>query len=451
MLKLTFTLLSFLFAVTSLTGQEKEIEKKLNELLSKQFKPGNPGCVVLVAKDGRVIYKKAFGMANLELIVPVTENMVFNIASITKQYTAVAILRLAEQKRLSLRDSLQKFVPDFPFKGHTITIEHLLTHTSGIKDYLQIDYPALYMERWDFSPGQLIDSFKHQNLLFDPGSKFTYSNSGYYLLGYIIEKITGLSYQQYLQDSILKPLDLTHTYFDRNDEIIPNRVTGYRKEGERIKNIGYWSPTIEYAAGGLISNVDDLFKWHQGIYKYKILQKGSLEKAFIPYQLNDGTKSNYGYGWFLKTRNGVSSIEHQGGLPGFLSNEVYYPAEDVYVAILCNSSSVSIDAITADISSIALGKPLQANVMVDSKDLDKYVGSYQLTADKERIATITKKDGGLVAEITNAGTFPLLFQSGTKFQFKGLADVNCEFIVENGKVTKFEVKQNGDFEWLKIK
>ncbi len=213
--------------------------------------------------------------------------MVFNLASITKQFTSVAILQLAEQGKISLQDSLQKFIPDFPLKGHTVTIENLLTHTSGIKDYMQINYPSLYMERWDFSPKQLIDSFENYALDFDPGDKFSYSNSGYYLLGYIIEKVSGKGYQSYVQDNLLKPLGLTHTFFDSAAIIIPNRVNGYRKDSAGFKNEDYWSPTIEYAAGRLISNVDDLLKWHYGLYSYQILKKEILQKAFTPYQLKD--------------------------------------------------------------------------------------------------------------------------------------------------------------------
>ncbi len=450
--KLFFYFLFFLLAVSSAHGQNKQIEKKLDELLSKQFEPSRPGCEVLIAKHGNVIYKKAFGSADLELNVPLQPDMVFNIASVTKQFTAVAILQLVEQNKISLQDSLQKFIPDFPSKGYTITIENLLTHTSGIRDYMQINYPpSLYMERWDFKPKQLIDSFKNYSLQSEPGTKFSYSNSGYYLLGYIIQKVSGKRYQEYIQDNILNPLGLTHTYFDSADVIIPNRVHGYTQEEGKYKNMEYWSPTIEYAAGGLISNVEDLFNWHKGLYSYKILKKETLQKAFTPYRLKDGTFTNYGYGWFIKTSNGIKSIEHEGGLPGFLSNEIYYPAEDVFVAILSNCGCVPIDQLSTDVSGIALGKPLQTDIKVDTKTLDEYVGMYQLTIDTSRTITISRDNDHLIAKVSETETIPLLFQSDTKFQFKNLLDAYCEFVKENDKVTKFTVSQNGHFEWIKIK
>ncbi len=179
MYKLLFSFFISLPTASLCYGQTTQVEKQLDELLSKQFKITEPGCEVLVAKQGQIIYKKAFGSANIELNVPMTADMVFRVASITKQFTAVAILQLVEQGMISLKDSLQKFVPDYPFKGHTITIENLLTHTSGVKDYMQIDYQNPYMERWDFTPKQLIDSFKNYPMEFEPGTNYSYSNSGY--------------------------------------------------------------------------------------------------------------------------------------------------------------------------------------------------------------------------------------------------------------------------------
>jgi CubicO group peptidase (beta-lactamase class C family) len=442
------------FILILLTGstsyaQDSPFENKIDKLLTKEFHQSQPGCEVLVAKHGQIIFKKAYGSANLELNVPLTPAMVFNLASITKQFTAVAILQLVEQGKISLHDSLQKFIPDFPSKGYTITIENLLTHTSGIKDYMQLDYPDSYMERWDYRPKQLIDSFKNIPLEFEPGTKFSYSNSGYYLLGYIIEKITGKRYQNYVQDDLLKPLGLTHTYFDSAGIIIPNRVNGYQKDDTVYKNADYWSPTIEYAAGGLISNVDDLFKWHKGLYTYQILKKETLQKAFTSYQLKDGTSTDYGYGWFLKTSNDIKSIEHAGGIPGFVTNEIYFPAEDIFIAILSNCGTAPIDELSVNISSIALGKLLQADIKVDAKILNRYVGVYKLSMDTSRTITMLKKNDQLFAKVSDTEDYPIVFQSETKFEFKNIRDAHCEFVTENGKVAKFNVSQNGHYEWIK--
>ena len=159
--------------------------------------------------------------------------------------------------------------------------------------------------------------------------------------------------------------------------------------------------------------------------------------------------TGYGYGWFLKISDGIKSIEHEGGMPGFLTNEIYYPAEDVFIAILCNNGSISINDLSVNIAQIALGKSLQESVQVDPKDLNKYVGVYKLSIDTSRTITVMKENDHLVAKVSKTETIPLIFQSATKFQFKNLLDADCEFVIENGKVTKFNVSQHGHYEWIK--
>ncbi|MGS2741826.1 serine hydrolase domain-containing protein [Sinomicrobium sp. M5D2P17] len=451
MYKLFLSFLISLLTVTISYGQNPDIEKQLDELFAREFKSTEPGCAVLVTKGGQTVYRKAFGSADLELNVPIRPDMVFKLASITKQFTAVAILQLAEQGKISLQDSLQKFIPDFPSKDHTITIENLLTHTSGIKDYMQIDYPDPYMERWDFTPKQLIDSFRNYPLQFKPGTKYSYSNSGYYLLGYIIQKVSGKSYQSYVQDNILKPLGLDHTYFEIGDIIIPGRVNGYRKEGAVFKNADYWSPTITYAAGGLLSNTEDLFKWFNGLLSYGILKKKSLEKAFTPFKLKDGSVISYGYGWYVENLGGIKSIEHGGKLNGFVSNQIYYPEQDIFIAALFNSEDAPRDRISNVISEIVLGQQLQTETQLDQNILNSYVGTYSLTTNPERTITVFEDNDKLHAEISGQSTFEILFQTATKFQLKHLKGMTGEFISDNDIVTKIMVNQNGQFEWTKIK
>ena len=443
-------LLVFLSCVFSF-GQDKQLTKGLDELFTEKIKSTDPGGEVLVARKGQIIYQKAFGIANLELNVPLRSDMVFKIGSVTKQFTAVAILQLMEQGKLSLQDSLQKYINDFPAKGYKITIENLLTHTSGIKDYMQIDYPGPYMERRDFRPKELIDSFKTFPLDFEPGTAFRYSNSGYYLLGYIIEKVSGKSFYRYIDENLLKPLELKNTYFDTSDVIIPGMVNGYARSGAGYRNADYWSMTIAYAAGGLISNVEDLFKWHKGLYNYKILKKETLEKAFIPFKLKDGRSTEYGYGWFIRNIGGIQSIEHSGSISGFRTNEVYFPKEDVFIATLYNCDCAPKDELTMAISGLVFGKPLQKSVRVNENILNGYIGTYTLMPDARRSIVIVKEKNYLVAKVQGENDYPLLFQSDSKFEFKNIAGVTCEFIRENGKVIKFVLNQNGFFEWKKIK
>jgi CubicO group peptidase (beta-lactamase class C family) len=445
------TLLFFMVISVVCAAQGSEMTRRMDSLFKSRFPPDEPGCVVLISKHGKPVYRNAFGKADLELNVPMTTDMVFNLASITKQFTAVAILQLVESGKIRLQDSLQQYVPDYPSHGRTITIENLLTHTSGIKDYLQIDYSGLFMERWDFSPKQLIDSFKSRPLEFEPSTRFSYSNSGYYLLGYIIEKVSGERYQQYIRNHLLLPLGMTHSFFDSAGIIIPNRVRGYRKEGEEFRHEDFWSPTIEYSAGGLISNADDLLKWHTGLRSNRLLSAQSLNKATTSFRLRDGKEAGYGYGWFLRKSNGIRSIEHGGGIPGFTTNEVYFPDEDIFMVILTNCGTSPISDISIEAASIALEKSMQSEFAVEDGLLDRYTGVYQLAIDRKRTITISRNQGGLIAEVSKKDRYPIIFQSPTKFQFKNILGAECEFILNGQVVVRFDVEQNGHFQWLKIK
>jgi CubicO group peptidase (beta-lactamase class C family) len=271
------------------------------------------------------------------------------------------------------------------------------------------------------------------------------------LLGYIIQKVSGKSYQGYIQDNIIIPLTLHHTYFDSAGIIIPNRVNGYRKDGSVFKNADFWSPTIAYAAGGLLSNTEDLFKWFEGLLNYKILKKETLEKAFMPFKLKDGTVISYGYGWYIENQGSIKSIEHSGKMNGFTTNEIYYPQQDVFIAALFNCEDAPKDKISNDMSEIVLGQPLQTEAKLNDSVLNSYIGTYALTTDPKRTITVFKNNNSLFAKVAGQTTFEILFQTTTKFQLIDVKDMTGEFIGENGIVTKILVNQNGQFEWKKTK
>jgi CubicO group peptidase (beta-lactamase class C family) len=425
------------------------VGSQIDSLLSSKYTLNDPGLSVLVAKNGRIIYKNAFGSANLELKVAMKADMLFNLGSITKQFTAVAVLQLMEKGKLSLQDSIQKYIPQFPSKPFKITIEQLLTHTSGLKDYLQINYKEPYLERKDFTPKELIEYFKNEPLDFEPGTKYKYSNSGYFLLGYIIEMVSGKPYEEYLQENIFNKLNLRNTYYDSSNRIFSNRTYGYDK-GNVYEKADYWAASIPYAAGALISNVDDLFSWHSGLLNGKLLNEQTLAKAFSPFHLNDGTKINYGYGWIINDIDGALAIGHGGAITGYKTNEVYYPAQEIYVLILANCNCAPVDELSILISGIAMGKPLQKGQRLADAVLDQYLGVYALTNDPRRKIKIVKENGSLVAYTSEKQFYPLVFTSDKKFEFKNIVDAKCEFIVQNDKVLKFIVNQNGVFNWKKI-
>lgn len=273
-------IISFTYSCNSQPLSTQQLGSEFDKLLSEQFKPGETGCAALVARQGQIIYKKSFGMANLELNIPMKPDMVFRIGSITKQFTAVAVLQLMEQGKLSLQDEITKYLPDYPTNGHRITIEHLLTHTSGIKSYTNVPEFQKYI-RDDKKPAEVIDMFKGNPMEFAPGTKWNYNNSGYFLLGYIIEKVSGKTYPDYIQENFFKKLGMSNSCYGSDSKIIKNRASGYQPGDSAVINADMMSMTLPYAAGSIQSTVEDLFLWNRALHSYKLVKKRRLKKLLL--------------------------------------------------------------------------------------------------------------------------------------------------------------------------
>lgn len=297
---------------------------EINQLLSHLYPPDAPGAAVIVVKDGETLFKRGYGLVNLEHNIPVTPETVFRVGSVTKQFTAVSILMLAEEGKLALDDPIEKFLPAYPTHGHTITIEHLLTHTSGIKSMTSL--PELWEETGkDFKTEQLIEKFKFKPMDFAPGTRFLYNNSGYFLLGAVIEKISGLAFEAFLQERIFDPLGMKQTYGYTAMRIIPQRASGYDKAEQGYQNCPYLSMTIPGAAGVMMSTVGDLALWDASLYTEKLLPFTALQKAWTSYRLNDGSSTYYGYGWGIEQFQGLQWIRHGGGIHGFVCDALRIP------------------------------------------------------------------------------------------------------------------------------
>ena len=443
LLALTLTLLTTADAKAQMT-------RHLDSLIRTRLPEVAPGCAVLVAKDDRIIYQKGFGSANLELNTPMKPEMIFRIGSTTKQYTAIAILQLVEKGLLSLHDTIQRFLPTFPSKGHPITIENLLTHTSGIIDYQALDDSAgrNFYYRKDYTPEQVIDFFKDEPLSFIPGTRFAYSNSNYFLLGHIIELIGGMPYAQYMQHNIFDKARLTHTYYADYKPVVPGRVQGYQRYSGRYENADYLSMTIPFAAGALMTNVEDMFRWHEALYAGKLVRTETLQKAFTPYRLSDSTLSPYGYGWFIKDFQGSASIQHSGGVDGFQSDELNFPKEHVFVATLYNGMVEGGDRmdfmdLSNDIATLALGKSLMRAIALPLETLQRYVGTY--AADSAHPVNVTVENGQLMIESPNGGLpkTPVTPIANNRFLLKV---INVEFVFvagKSGRITTLLVHVNG--------
>ncbi|WP_339611489.1 serine hydrolase domain-containing protein, partial [uncultured Planktosalinus sp.] len=301
-------LIALLLSINLVSAQH--IEKQIDAIFTEAYPANAPGATVLIAQDDKVIYRKAFGMANLELNVPMNPEHVLELASITKQFTSVAILMLMEQGKLSLEDPLSKYIEDYP-KGKEVTIHHLLNHTSGIKSYT--DIPSFrQMARTDMTPIEIINKFKDLPMDFEPGERYAYNNSAYILLGYIIEEVSGMSYEDYIQKNIFDKLGMKNSYYGSQSRIILNRASGYQPSGESYENAEYLSMTLPYAAGSLMSTVDDMLLWSKAIHRNTLISERSKQLAFTNYTLNNGKNINYGYGWGINKLAGITSIEHTG-------------------------------------------------------------------------------------------------------------------------------------------
>ncbi|MBE7173283.1 MAG: serine hydrolase [Williamsia sp.] len=458
-------LLVFLFCFSCIyaqTADDDDLTKSADSLLSAAFPLHEPGVSILIARKGNVVYRKAFGAANIELGVPMKPDGVFRIGSVTKQFTAIGILQLVEQGKLSLQDSIQKYIPDFPSKGYTITVEHLLTHTSGIPDYSNADtthHPDV--ERHDFTPKQLIKSFDYMPLQFKPGTKYNYSNSGYVLLAYIIQQVAG-DYHRYMKEHVIGRAGLQHTLFAHEHTIVPNRVEGYTRDKGFFENCEYQTASLAFGCGDLLSTTSDLYQWNNALLSYKLVSKEGLHRAFTPYKLNNGTYTNYGYGWFVDSF-GAKRVHHEGQVSGFTAFEEYYPDKDVYVAVLTNQLSGEDKTGFSDgrfrlfdkIFSLAAGSRPDKEVVLDDAALDKNTGTYAATFKENQTLTIYKDHGKLYMDLSN-GTgkhMVMLPLSDTQFLLPDIKQMRtiCTFILEEGNVQKLILKQDKEYEWKKIK
>jgi CubicO group peptidase (beta-lactamase class C family) len=304
---------------------------------------------VLVARGSDVLLSKGYGMANLEWDIPNAPSTKFRLGSVTKQFTAASILLLEERGKLKVEDPVKKYMPDAPVAWDKITIRHLLTHTSGIPSFTGFpDYRKT--EPFETTPEKEVALFRDKPLEFAPGEKWNYSNSGYVLLGYLIEKISGQSYASFVKQNIFAPLGMKDSGYDSNSEIIHHRAAGYSPGDGGPVNTGFIHMSIPFSAGSLYSTTEDLLRWEQGLFGGKVLSPASLEKMTKPF-LND-----YAFGLAVRTTDGHKVIDHGGGIEGFNTHLAYYPEDKVTIAVLGNLNSAAPDEIAGKLGAITHGK-----------------------------------------------------------------------------------------------
>lgn len=363
---------------------------------------------ILVAKDGKPVFRRAYGLANREWNAANTLDTHFRIGSLTKPFTAAAILRLAETGKLKLDDRIRQFVPSAPASWDHVTLRHLLGHTSGIINYTALpDYYAK-ISRLERSPQEIIALVENEPLLFEPGARMEYSNTGYVLLGMAIEAATGQPYAQYIRDTFLTPLALAETGYDDVSLVLPRRASGYRFGQAHWRNAPAMASSIAYAAGGLYSTADDLLAWSRALFGGKVLSAASLA------EMTDDGGRGYGLGWYVGKAHERRVWSHGGAVSGFLSMIDHYPDDGLDVIVLANNENAPAQKIARELSALWLGVlDPPDSIVLEDVILDRYAGTYRL--GPRFFLTITREHGRLLSKGTGEPAVLFLPESDRTF------------------------------------
>lgn len=408
------------------------------------------GAAVLVSRDGKVVFERGFGYASLEHGVRITPATKFRIGSITKQFTAAAILRLQEQGKLSVGDRLSRFLPDFP-RAEEVTLHHLLTHTSGLHSYTnKPDF--LRTVTVPTTSEELIASFKNDPFDFAPGTKWDYCNSGYLLLGHLVEKVSGQPYGDFLRAQFFEPLGMKDTGVHRNDAILEDEATGYFQEGDVLRKALNWDMSRAGGAGALYSTVGDLARWNEAVFGGRVLGPDSLKAALTPVAVAGAERlpdEGYGYGWFVGKLRGLEEVQHGGGLQGFISQLSRYPGERLTVVVLANAAppvpGLLPGTLARDIAQVYLGhrmadRPSAKALMLPPAALDSFVGRYDYGGP---VLTVTREGSQLYAQLTGQPRFEIFARGEAEFFWK-VVEAKITFVKDaNGRVTKGVHVQGG--------
>jgi CubicO group peptidase (beta-lactamase class C family) len=434
-----------LLLLAGLAATAVQASEVYQSFLAEAYPADSPGAAAILVRNGEVVHRGAVGMAELELGVPLSADHVFRLGSITKQFTAAAIMLLEERGRLSVGDEITKHLPDYPTHGHAVTIEHLLTHTSGIFNYTNIPGYMMGAEiRADVSTDELIDVFDELEMDFAPRERWSYSNSGYVLLGAIIEKVSGQSYADFVQENIFDPLEMRHSHYG-GSQVIPGRAQGYAGTDGEFSNAPFLSMTQPHAGGSLLSTVDDLARWNAGLFGGDLLTPESVERMTTDYVLSDGETTGYGYGLAVGTVRGERSISHSGGIHGFSTYAAWLPESEVYVAVLSNhpQNAVGPGYVARQMLAEAIGKPFpQRNpIEIAAEKLADFVGVYRV--DENSTRAVTLEDGRIYTQRTGRGRLEIFPYAEDAFFYKQ-SFTHLEFERDaDGAVTGMLMYRNG--------
>jgi CubicO group peptidase (beta-lactamase class C family) len=418
-------------------GEAREIDSLVAKYLDEAEFTGS----VLVAKGGKILLNKGYGYSNVEQEIANAPSTIYNIASITKTFTAALILKLQEAGKLSVNDKLSSYYPGFA-NGAEITIHHLLTHTSGIFNYTDDKVFWAIDQTKPLTLEEMIAWFKDKPLDFEPGAKFRYSNSGYTMLGYIIEKVSGTTYTRALEQYIFTPLGMHHSSFGPSETDTTNLAKGYMMYYKNFKRPSTSvHPSISYATGAIYSTVEDLFKFHKALQKGRFLSEKSLQAAYKK------DKGIYGYGWFTDSLYGKQRVSHDGNITGFKSNVNRFPEDDFCVIALSNSNNSSVGGMVRNIINIVYHQPFSKSFadqpiinMADSLKKE-YTGAYRFRQEDSVLVSLKGTD--LYIHLPGQQVLKILpvnknvFRSGTiriEFKRNNLGDIEALMVFGHGEI-----------------
>ena len=408
---------------------------------------GSPGVSIEVVRGSDTLVMKGWGMADLENDVPATAQTVYRIGSITKQFTSTAVMQLVQDGKVKLDDSIGTYLPTLPVTWRGVTVRQLLNHTSGVPSYTDIG--ARWTKRWgeEMSPDSLVALTANDTLWFKPGTSWRYDNSGYVVLGMLVEKVAGRPWGTDLEERFFKPLGLTGTENCLTTPLIEHRAQGYQPVKGEWTNAQYLAMTQPYAAGALCSTVGDLAKWDRALATGRVVTPASYKEMTTPAGAAAQGRLKYGFGLASDTLAGRPVIRHGGGINGFISDNAWFPDVQMSVTVLTNSGAARANDLLAQVARAALGVPLvrgPQRVNMTAAQLERYAGTYALMLPGgARDFTFFVKDGTLMSQLQGQDAIPVIPYGNDAFGVGFDPNVRLVFTMSGDRATKVTLRQGG--------
>jgi CubicO group peptidase (beta-lactamase class C family) len=407
---------------------------------------GAPSVSIGVVRGKDTIVMKAWGKADLEQDVSATAKSVYRIGSVTKQFTAAAVMQLVEQGKVRIDDSIATYLPSLPAAWRAVTVHQLLNHTSGIPSYTSLG--AAWALRWgeEMPPDTLVALTAAAPMRFAPGTKWEYDNTGYVVLGMLIEKVAGRPWGTDIEERFAKPLGLTDTHNCMATPLVPRRAHGYGPEGNGWTNAPYLAMSQPYAAGAICSTVGDIARWNRALHTGKVVSPASYALMTTP-QAGPAAEARYGFGLRRDTVGGRPMIAHNGGIHGFITENAWVPSEELSVTVLTNAGSARIDGLRRQLTLAALGVSLDQPskiVPLSAAERARYVGVYALALPGgTRDFTVAEQRDQLTGQLAGQGANPILHYGEHTFGVSFDPTVRLTFVIEGGRATKIVLLQQG--------